>query len=389
MVQGTFARFASQRGGNALFALAHSRPSVAAGLLKPANITRHYGTPRRSSAAVPRKLPLAFALDIDGVLLRGPDVLPSAMSAIRILEGNNPYKTKIPYILLTNGGGMSEEARVEKLSKQLGCNLDISQYIQAHTVMKQFVCKYKNKHVLVLGGKRDVLRHLAEDYGFRYVHTTLDVLAWNPAVWPFHQLTEPENATTRRTEFSRTPIAAIFVFHDPRNWALDVQVLCDVIQSGGIIGGPYINLKDHKPVDLIFCNPDLLWRSDFPNSRLGQGAFKEAFQGVFKALTGNEYPYVQLGKPTKVTYDYAKAVLEQLGGGAKKTNSIDKPPRMYMIGDNPESDIAGANAAGWNSILVKTGVWDPERGPPTHPPTHIADDVKAAVLWAIENVQGR
>ena len=28
-----------------------------------------------------------------------------------------------------------------------------------------------------------------------------------------------------------------------------------------------------------------------------------------------------------------------------------------MIGDNPESDIEGANRKGWNSILVKTGVY--------------------------------
>lgn len=63
-----------------------------------------------------------------------------------------------------------------------------------------------------------------------------------------------------------------------------VQILCDVIQSGGIIGGPYVDPRDknYKPVDLIFCNPDLIWKTDFPNSRLGQGGFKEAFKGVYK-----------------------------------------------------------------------------------------------------------
>jgi ribonucleotide monophosphatase NagD (HAD superfamily) len=28
-----------------------------------------------------------------------------------------------------------------------------------------------------------------------------------------------------------------------------------------------------------------------------------------------------------------------------------------MIGDNPKSDIAGANKKGWTSILVRTGVF--------------------------------
>ena len=81
-------------------------------------------------------------------------------------------------------------------------------------------------------------------------------------------------------DFSQTPIHAAFVFHDPRNWALDVQVLCDIILSGGIVGGPYH--EPAAPVELVFCNPDLLWTSDFPRPRLGQGAFRDAFQAVYK-----------------------------------------------------------------------------------------------------------
>ena len=77
------------------------------------------------------------------------------------------------------------------------------------------------------------------------------------------------------------PISAIFVFHDPRNWALDIQIIIDVIQSRGAIDGA--RLPDGAtPVELVFCNPDLLWRSEFPRPRLGQGAFREAFQAVFK-----------------------------------------------------------------------------------------------------------
>lgn len=48
------------------------------------------------------------------------------------------------------------------------------------------------------------------------------------------------------------------------------------------------------------------------------------------------------------------------------------------------SDIAGANAAGWNSVLVHTGVYDPTRGPPAHTPTQQASDVEQAVRWAID-----
>ena len=67
--------------------------------------------------------------------------------------------------------------------------------------------------------------------------------------------------------------------------AIPVQILCDLIQSSGIIGGPYVSPEERTtpPVELVFCNPDLLWRSGFPRPRLGQGAFKEAFQAVYKA----------------------------------------------------------------------------------------------------------
>lgn len=59
-------------------------------------------------------------------------------------------------------------------------------------------------------------------------------------------------------------------------------------------------------------------------------------------------------------------------------------PKVFMIGDNPDSDIAGANAAGWYSILVETGVYDPSNGnPPAYRPTAIVRDVEDAVRWAI------
>ena len=62
-----------------------------------------------------------------------------------------------------------------------------------------------------------------------------------------------------------------------------VQIACDVIRSGGFVGGPYIPLNQQQsPVELVFCNPDLIWRSDFNLPRLGQGAFRVAFQAVFR-----------------------------------------------------------------------------------------------------------
>ncbi|KIM78996.1 hypothetical protein PILCRDRAFT_823860 [Piloderma croceum F 1598] len=325
--------------------------------------------------------PLAFAFDIDGVLLRGDKVIPQARRALAILEGDNSYRTKIPYILVTNGGGMSEEMRCHKLSKMLDFEIKTSQLIQAHTILKSVVQKYANSPVLVVGGKYDVLRKVAEGYGFKHAYTTLDVHAWNSSVWPFHTLSPEERASTKEVDFSRTPISAIFIFHDPRNWSLDTQIICDILQSGGIIGGPHLAPSDRKPIELVFCNPDLIWKSDFDRPRLGQGAFKASFLAVYKELTGSTYPYLQYGKPTAETYRFAERVLTDR---IQELYGVRRLPSVYMIGDNPESDIAGANVARWNSVLVHTGVYEPTRGPPTHEPTHEASDVEQAVKWAMD-----
>ncbi|KAF8629173.1 hypothetical protein AX17_005758 [Amanita inopinata Kibby_2008] len=327
--------------------------------------------------------PLAFVFDIDGVLLRGPSVLPAAKRALAMLHGENPYRMEIPYLLLTNGGGVSEVDRCQKLTKQLGFPISPSQYIQAHTILKKKNDRYADKPVLVLGGQLDAARRVAEDYGFQKAYTTLDILAWNPSVWPFHQLSPAERESTKTVDFSQTPISAVFVFHDPRNWGLDVQIVCDILLSRGVVGAPPTRSHDpvYEPVELVFCNPDLLWRSDFEQPRLGQGAFKETLLAVYKALTGVSYPYIQYGKPTKATYQFAEQTMKNLL--EERYGPGERAPRLYMIGDNPASDIAGASAVGWESILVRTGVYNAQEGPPSCAPSYEAEDVEEAVKWAI------
>lgn len=64
------------------------------------------------------KLDYALAFDIDGVLMLGSDAIPAGAKALQLLE-----KRKIPYILLTNGGGKWEHDRVAELSDRLGVNV--------------------------------------------------------------------------------------------------------------------------------------------------------------------------------------------------------------------------------------------------------------------------
>ena len=50
------------------------------------------------------------------------------------------------------------------------------------------------------------------------------------------------------------------------------------------------------------------------------------------------------------------ALAEKVPGGEKKQHQLQ---HVYAVGDNPKSDVRGANSAGniWRSILVCTGVY--------------------------------
>jgi HAD superfamily hydrolase (TIGR01450 family) len=100
---------------------------------------------------------------IDGVLLRSSKPLPGASETLRYLQAH-----RIPFILLTNGGGKTEAQRVADLSKYLDVPIDESMFVQSHTPFTQLVEGHKNRAdlkdacVLVLGGEGNDCRHIAE-----------------------------------------------------------------------------------------------------------------------------------------------------------------------------------------------------------------------------------
>lgn len=146
-------------------------------------------------------------------------------------------------------------------------------------------------------------------------------------------------------------IDAIFIFNDPRDWALDTQLILDLLLSrDGILGtiSPLNNnpslpnrgyQQDGQP-PLYFSNPDLFWAAKYHLPRLGQGGFREAFEGVWKAVTGGEGKGVVLqkemfGKPFQATYEFAERRLVEYHStlAGKTTNML--PPllrKIYMIG---------------------------------------------------------
>ena len=87
---------------------------------------------------------------------------------------------------------------------------------------------------------------------------------------------------TQRThqDLSKVKFHAILVFHDPRNWGLDIQVMCDILRGNGFLAEPTSD-PTVNDVEVIFCNPDLLWKNEWEGPRLGQGGFRKAWEGVW------------------------------------------------------------------------------------------------------------
>ncbi|EGG12913.1 uncharacterized protein MELLADRAFT_32561, partial [Melampsora larici-populina 98AG31] len=331
----------------------------------------------------------SFCFDIDGVLKKGSSVLPEAKEALKILSGHNNEGHRFPFILCTNGGGLHESDRCQKLTNELGVPISPRSLIQSHTVFSQFVPLYHDKAILVVGGASDRCRKIAEAYGFSKVYTPQDFLRWNSAVWPFYKLSEREISKTKASheDMSKIPFSAIFVMHDPFDWGLATQVSIDLLTSaGGIITDPIKFSKcgdtfHHIPI--YFSNPDFIWGNEFSRPRFGQGAFQIALRENYRRLTGQDLKGWVGGKPSRETYQFADRLLNDLalleGDGDDKRNG-----NVYMIGDNPASDIQGANNYGWKSVLVQTGVFTGKEPTDSEfPPTAVQPNVLDAVKWAL------
>lgn len=297
---------------------------------------------------------MAFAFDIDGVLVHGDRLIPEGKRALEILNGDNELGIKIPHIFLTNGSGKVEPTRCAQLSKILGNPVATEQFIQSHTPMSALAEYYDT--VLVVGGENYQCREVAKLYGFKDIIVPNDIVASIPTISPLKEFfTAEQRATSTPRDFSKVKIDAILVFSDSRDYATDLQIIMDLLQSeDGVLG---TRAKDpvSQRIPIYFSQGDLLCPSEHPTPRMSQGTFRIALEAIYKSITGVELERVVYGKPELATYKYADEVMaswmETIHGEEKL------PENIYMIGDNPASDIIGGNNYGWNTCLVRTGVF--------------------------------
>lgn len=130
----------------------------------------------------------------------------------------------------------------------------------------------------------------------------------------------------------------------------------DVLVIGDESGFPFLDTVDMalstlfkmidagRPIHLVLPNPDLIYPSGVDSFGIAAGAvamlFEAALRRRYRDRPGLEF--ARLGKPYPHLYEAAMA----------RCDTRD----VVMIGDQLETDIAGANGCGIDSALITTGV---------------------------------
>ncbi|KAF7152035.1 hypothetical protein RHSIM_Rhsim01G0222900 [Rhododendron simsii] len=351
-------------------------------------ISRSFSRPRSSS----ERPSFGVAFDIDGVILRGNAPIGGSPRALGRLYDDSIGTLKVPYVFLTNGGGVPESKRALELEKQLGVNILSSQVIQGHTPFKQLVKRFEKELIIAVGKGEPAV--VMSEYGFKNVLSIDDYAScfdnidplWHFKKWTTGNVSDQIN--TIRSSVCSQRVQAAFVVSDSIDWSRDIQVLCDILRTGGLPGSKIA----HQP-PLYFASDDLEYQAVFPSERLGMGAFRIALESIFNRIHPSALEYTSFGKPNTSVFRNAETVLRELVHSSSDTiqSANDKIGgnqvfrTLYMVGDNPSVDIKGARQAGhpWFSILTRTGVFKGKENHDEYPADLVVDTVEEAVDYIL------
>ncbi|XP_028382540.1 haloacid dehalogenase-like hydrolase domain-containing 5 isoform X3 [Phyllostomus discolor] len=322
-----------------------------------------------------------FLLDIDGVLVRGHQVIPAALEAFRrLLDARG--QLRVPVVFVTNAGNISQHDKAKELSTLLGFKVEPDQIVLSHSPLKLFF-QHHGKRMLVTG--QGPLVENARALGFENVVTVDELRLAFPVLDMVDLQRRPKTTPHLRTDFPA--IEGVLLLGEPVRWETSLQLIMDVLLSNGNPGTVLATVPyPHLPV--LASNMDLLWMAEAKMPRFGHGTFLLCLEAIYRKLTGRELRYCGLtGKPSLLTYRYAEELIQRQ---AVKRGWAVPIQKLYTVGDNPMSDVYGANlfhqhlqaaqqggmespldAHSCTSILVGTGVYSPAApGPVEQPPFH-------------------
>lgn len=230
----------------------------------------------------------AIVTDIDGVLIRGGAQIPGSGDSIRTLRKPlsvlNPSKfshlssQKLPFICLTNGGGMMEETKADSVSKILDLKSSDSitkeDMVICSTPLKEIVPKYQDEYILIAGFGDSV--NVAYNYGFTKAIHVHEYTSLFPFLAPLNTKyrsqadsqryldslqkrlgPEFDLEKVRREGVSSLPFKACVAFYDVNEMEESLQVFSDLIISKDGIPGSKRSKDEPQFVEVYTTNPDL------------------------------------------------------------------------------------------------------------------------------------
>jgi len=347
--------------------------------------------------------PYGILCDIDGVLIKDGQPIPFARQAIESWQ----KQERARLLFVTNASGIREHDKAIKTNQQLGLELDCGYEIRSHqmivaqTPMRSLAeesseISLREKRVLFVARDEDAMEYLlTHEYGFRNVVPFSRFAADHAYLLPYTHAKHENFLASQNTE-DEEPIHAIFVLDYPKCWDDALQVLVDLLLSDGRVGHPCP--VDTQVVQLYFANPDFVYAGNYKLPRFTQGAFRDCLNLLYSKMNGGrQLQLTEYGKPFKSTYDYARHYLStyhercHTNTTATTTTTSDRSETIvkqlhcktiYAIGDNPHSDICGANASGeeFFSILVRSGIFKGENSE-EHPAKFVCDSIAEAFAF--------
>ena len=349
--------------------------------------------------------------DIDGVLILDKHPIPISAKVVQYLKGRlksiDPEAfadndSDLPFVCLTNGGGMLESAKAESLNAILGLK-DNPERLYGHDILLNFSAlrpimrEYHDRLVILTGN--GTTSTMAQDFGLNKYITMEEYatlygaqvpVSGRPRAGPI--VDEMRKKIADRLEITDysifdqpLQIHAIFILNDPLEWYEYVQIICDLLTtSDGIVADKLPEQVPEKHIPIYCTNNDLVYAGTFKLPRITLGGFNETLKNIYKLLYKREMEMQHYGKPFEATYKYAEKYLREKSG-VDLTN-------IYMVGDNPKSDIRGAKAAGWKTILVETGVFkksEERQNDPEDPADYVVKDVREAIklIFSLEGIK--
>ncbi|KAM9534079.1 haloacid dehalogenase-like hydrolase domain-containing 5 [Guaruba guarouba] len=275
-----------------------------------------------------------FLFDIDGVLVRGKTPIPAAKTAFQKLV-NSQGQFVVPVVFVTNAGNCLRQEKADQLSQLLGVAISQDQVMMSHSPLRMFK-RYHDKCVLVSG--QGPLLDIAQDLGFCQPITIETLREKHPLLDVVDHDRRPNVLYPSAVELPK--IEAVVLFGEPVRWETNLQLIIDVLLTSGYPGNPY-HRENYPHIPVLACNMDLMWVAEAQSPRFGHGTFMVCLENIYKKITGKDLKYEALmGKPSKVTYQYAEYLIRAQAAERQWQHPIHT---LYAVGDNLMTDVYGAN----------------------------------------------